>query len=57
MRWPCRVFVVEPAGANLDVVDYGDAICTHGMWERSRQAIYDRVIAHQNPWKRKKGFV
>lgn len=24
---------------------------------RQRKAIYDRVIAHQNPWKRKKGFV
>lgn len=24
---------------------------------RHRKAIYDRVIAHQNPWKRKKGFV
>ena len=24
---------------------------------RERKAIYDRVIAHQNPWKRKKGFV
>jgi len=30
---------------HIDVVDYGDAICTHGMWERSRQAIYDRVHA------------
>ena len=24
---------------------------------RQRKAIYDRVIAHQNPWKRKKYFV
>ena len=29
----------------LRVVDYGDAICSHGQWERSRQAIYDRVHA------------
>jgi agmatinase len=28
---------------HIDVVDYGDAICTHGMWDRSRAAIYDRV--------------
>lgn len=27
----------------LDVVDYGDAIMSHGMWEPSRQAIEDRV--------------
>lgn len=27
------------------------------LLERQRKAIYDRVIAHQNPWKRKKGFV
>jgi len=24
---------------------------------RERKSIYDRVIAAQNPWKRKKGFV
>ena len=30
---------------HIDVVDYGDAICRHGMWEPSRQAIYDRVHA------------
>jgi agmatinase len=28
---------------HLNVVDYGDAITSHGMWEASRQAIYDRV--------------
>jgi agmatinase len=28
---------------HLTVVDYGDAIVSHGMWEQSRQAIYDRV--------------
>jgi len=28
---------------HLTVVDYGDAIVSHGMWEKSRQAIYDRV--------------
>lgn len=27
------------------------------LLERNRQAIYDRVIAHQNPKKRKRGFV
>jgi len=25
------------------VVDYGDAICSHGMWEASRTAIHERV--------------
>lgn len=28
---------------HLKVVDYGDAITSHGMWELSRTAIYDRV--------------
>ncbi|MSZ07884.1 MAG: agmatinase, partial [Actinobacteria bacterium] len=28
---------------HLNVVDFGDAITSHGMWEKSRQAIYDRV--------------
>jgi agmatinase len=28
---------------HLDVVDYGDAIVSHGMWELSRQAIHQRV--------------
>ncbi len=27
----------------LEVVDFGDAICTHGMWEPSAKAIRDRV--------------
>jgi len=27
------------------------------LLSRERKSIYDRVIAHQNPWKRKKGFV
>ncbi|MDA8277929.1 MAG: agmatinase [Actinomycetota bacterium] len=27
----------------LEVVDYGDAICSHGLWEASRQAIEERV--------------
>ena len=30
---------------HLDVVDYADAACIPGMWEPSRQAIYDRVSA------------
>ncbi|MEJ6507374.1 MAG: agmatinase [Microbacteriaceae bacterium] len=30
---------------HLRVVDFGDAIISHGMWEKSRQAIYDRVSA------------
>jgi agmatinase len=28
---------------HLEVVDYGDAITSHGMWEASKRAIYDRV--------------
>lgn len=28
---------------HLEVVDYGDAIVKHGMWEPSREAIYERV--------------
>ncbi|MDH6179878.1 agmatinase [Microbacteriaceae bacterium SG_E_30_P1] len=28
---------------HLDVVDYGDAVTSHGMWELSKKAIYDRV--------------
>jgi agmatinase len=28
---------------HLKVVDFGDAITSHGLWEPSRQAIYDRV--------------
>jgi agmatinase len=28
---------------NLEVIDYGDAIVTHGMWEPSRAAIHQRV--------------
>jgi agmatinase len=28
---------------HLKVVDYGDAVTSHGLWEPSRQAIYDRV--------------
>ncbi len=28
---------------HLDVVDYGDAITSHGMWELSRAAIHERV--------------
>jgi len=28
---------------HLDVVDYGDAIAKHGLWEPTRQAIYNRV--------------
>ncbi|MFM9878579.1 MAG: agmatinase [Rhodoglobus sp.] len=28
---------------HLEVVDYGDAITSHGMWELSRAAIHDRV--------------
>jgi agmatinase len=28
---------------HLEVVDYGDAITSHGMWELSKKAIYDRV--------------
>jgi agmatinase len=28
---------------HLSVVDYGDAITRHGMWEESRQAIYRKV--------------
>ncbi|HEX2627228.1 MAG TPA: agmatinase, partial [Candidatus Limnocylindrales bacterium] len=28
---------------HLDVVDYGDAIISHGMWEQSKAAIYERV--------------
>jgi agmatinase len=28
---------------HLAVVDYGDAICSHGMWEASRAAIQERV--------------
>jgi len=28
---------------HLSVVDYGDAITRHGLWEESRQAIYERV--------------
>jgi agmatinase len=28
---------------HLEVVDYGDAICSHGMWEASRAAIHARV--------------
>jgi len=28
---------------HLAVVDYGDAICSHGMWEPSRAAIHERV--------------
>ncbi|CAG4930793.1 unnamed protein product [Acidithrix sp. C25] len=27
----------------LEVVDFGDAICSHGMWEASRSAIEERV--------------
>lgn len=30
---------------HLDVVDYGDAMCSWGLWEPSRQAIYDRISA------------
>ena len=28
---------------HLEVVDYGDAIVSHGMWELSKAAIFDRV--------------
>ena len=28
---------------HLEVVDYGDAVTSHGMWELSRAAIYERV--------------
>lgn len=28
---------------HLDVVDYGDAIVSHGMWELSREAIHQRI--------------
>ena len=28
---------------HLEVVDYGDAITSHGMWELSRAAIHERV--------------
>jgi agmatinase len=28
---------------HIDAVDYGDAICAHGMWEASKDAIYARV--------------
>jgi len=28
---------------HLSVVDYGDAVTRHGLWEESRQAIYERV--------------
>ena len=28
---------------HLEVVDYGDAVTSHGMWELSRTAIYERV--------------
>ena len=28
---------------HLEVVDYGDAIVSHGMWDLSRDAIYERV--------------
>ena len=28
---------------HLEVVDYGDAITSHGKWELSKKAIYDRV--------------
>jgi agmatinase len=30
---------------HLAAVDFGDALCTHGMWERSRHTIHDRVLA------------
>src|SRR4249920_1279105 len=30
---------------HLAAVDFGDALCAHGMWERSRQAIHERVLA------------
>ncbi len=30
---------------HLAAVDSGDAICLHGLWEPSRQAIHDRVLA------------
>ncbi len=32
----------------LEIVDYGDAICSHGMWEKSAKAIRDRVFAVAN---------
>ena len=28
---------------HLEVVDYGDAVTSHGMWELSKKAVYDRV--------------
>ncbi|MCO5294855.1 MAG: agmatinase [Homoserinimonas sp.] len=28
---------------HLEVIDYGDAIMSHGMWEPSKKAIHDRV--------------
>ncbi|EPR76419.1 Agmatinase [Leifsonia rubra CMS 76R] len=28
---------------HLDVVDYGDAVTSHGMWELSKAAIHERV--------------
>jgi agmatinase len=30
---------------HLVAVDFSDALCAHGMWERSRQAIHERVLA------------
>lgn len=28
---------------HLEVIDYGDAVTSHGMWELSKKAVYDRV--------------